>query len=429
MHPVVRVEGLSKCYRIDETQPQSDYHSLREDLMNLVKAPLRRFRKGAKPRRTDFWALKDVGFELKPGEVFGVVGRNGSGKSTLLKLLARVTKPTAGRVELRGRIGSLLEVGTGFHPELTGRENIYLNGAILGMNRREIANNFDAIVSFAEVERFLDTPVKRYSSGMYTRLAFAVAAHLEPEILVVDEVLAVGDAEFQKKCMKKMGDVAGHGRTILFVSHNMGAVQTVCRRALLLAQGEMKMIGAVSDVVAEYLRVSQAPDGVPLGDRRDRTGAGRYRFEEFRLLDARGRPASGMTTGEDGYLCLSLSTPPTAAGMASPLDVTVMVRDFQGRKLTEVATHFTSSSPKTLAEARELCCLVPRVPLLAGQYRIDLWCGRMGETQDLILDAALLRVEQGNYFRNYDDARLPSAEEQGDIMIPQVWNARPPAPT
>jgi lipopolysaccharide transport system ATP-binding protein len=426
MHPAVRVEDLGKCYQIDETQPRGGYHSLREDLMNLVKAPLRRFRKGSKSRRGDFWALKGVGFELKPGEVLGVVGRNGAGKSTLLKLLARVTKPTTGRVELRGRIGSLLEVGTGFHPELTGRENIHLNGTILGMKRSEIARNFDAIVAFAEVERFLDTPVKRYSSGMYTRLAFAVAAHLEPEILVVDEVLAVGDAEFQKKCMKKMGDVAGEGRTILFVSHNMGAVQTVCRRALLLARGEVKLMGTVPEVVAEYLKVSDAPDGVPLADRRDRTGDGRFRFEEFRLLDAHGRPAAGMVTGEDCYLCLRLSTPPAAAGMTSPLDVAVSVRDFQGRKLTEVATHFTNSSPKTVAEAREVCCLVPRVPLLAGQYRIDLWCGTMGETQDWILDAAMLRVEEGNYFRNYEDARLPTAERQGDIMIPQVWNTAPP---
>jgi lipopolysaccharide transport system ATP-binding protein len=428
MHPAVRVEDLGKCYQIDETQARGGYHSLREDLTNLIKAPLRRFRMGGKSRRADFWALKGVGFELKPGEVLGVVGRNGAGKSTLLKLLARVTKPTTGRVELRGRIGSLLEVGTGFHPELTGRENIHLNGAILGMKRAEIARNFDAIVAFAEVERFLDTPVKRYSSGMYTRLAFAVAAHLEPEILVVDEVLAVGDAEFQKKCMKKMGDVAGEGRTILFVSHNMGAVQTVCRRALLLAHGEVKMMSTVPEVVAEYLKASDQPDGVPLSERRDRTGDGRFRFEEFRLLDAHGRPAAGVTTGEDAYICLRLSTPPPA-GMTSALDVSVSIRDFQGRKLTEAATHFTNSSPKTVSEAREVCCLVPRVPLLAGQYRIDLWCGTMGETQDWILDAALLRVDEGNYFRNFDDARLPTAERQGDIMIPQVWNATPPQVT
>ena len=232
--------------------------------MRLLQAPLRRLRRSA-PRRSDFWALKDVSFEVPPGEVLGVVGRNGAGKSTLLKVLSRITEPTTGRVELRGRVGSLLEVGTGFHPELTGRENIYLNGAILGMKRREIARKFDEIVAFAEVEQFLDTPVKRYSSGMYMRLAFAVAAHLEPEILLVDEVLAVGDAEFQKKCLGKMGDVAGEGRTVLFVSHNMGAVQTVCRRALLLDHGRVKMIGPAEEVVAEYLKAGEAADGVAAG--------------------------------------------------------------------------------------------------------------------------------------------------------------------
>ena len=424
MHPAVRVEDLGKRYRVDESEARG-YRSLREDLMRLVKAPWRRFRRGPAARRSDFWALKNVGFELPPGEVLGVVGRNGAGKSTLLKILARVTKPTTGRVELRGRVGSLLEVGTGFHPELTGRENIYLNGAILGMKRAEIVRKFDGIVAFAEVERFLDTPVKRYSSGMYTRLAFAVAAHLDPEILVVDEVLAVGDAEFQKKCMKKMGDVAGEGRTVLFVSHNMGAVQTVCRRALLLANGQVKRVGSVPEVVAEYLKVGQAPDGVPLTDRRDRTGDGRFRFEEFRVHDARGVPAGCMVTGDDAYVCIRLSTP-SGAVMSAPLDVAVAIRDFQGRKLTELTTYFTNSSPRTTAEARELCCRVPRVPLLAGDYRIDLWCGTVGETQDWILDAAVLRVEQGNYFRNYEDARLPTAERQGDVMIPQEWNATPP---
>ena len=185
------------------------------------------------------------------GEAVGIIGRNGAGKSTLLKILSRITQPTTGQARLRGRVGSLLEVGTGFHPELTGRENIYLNGSILGMSRREIGRRFDEIVAFSEVEAFLDTPVKRYSSGMYMRLAFAVAAHLEPEILVIDEVLAVGDAAFQKKCLKKMGDVAGEGRTVLFVSHQMGAVQAVCRQAVLLAEGQVKMIGAAREVIAE----------------------------------------------------------------------------------------------------------------------------------------------------------------------------------
>ncbi len=373
--------------------------------------------------RSDFWALKDVSFDLEPGEVLGVVGRNGAGKSTLLKVLARVTQPTAGRAELRGRVGSLLEVGTGFHPELTGRENVYLNGALLGMKRAEIDRKFDEIVAFSEVEKFLDTPVKHYSSGMYTRLAFAVAAHLEPEILIVDEVLAVGDVEFQKKCMKKMGDVAGEGRTILFVSHNMGAVQAICGRALLLSHGQMKRIGPAAEVLAEYIQVSQSPDDVPLTERRDRQGDGRFRFEEFRLLDALGRPTTCAVTGEDCTVRLRLSTPPPGAAMSSPLDVAVVIRDFRGRKLTELSSQFTNSSPRTVAEAREVRCLAPRLPLLAGEYRIDLWCSTRGEAQDYIQDAAVLRVEPGNYFGNRDDARLPTAELHGHIMIPQVWNA------
>jgi lipopolysaccharide transport system ATP-binding protein len=321
----------------------------------------------------------------------------------------------------------LLEVGTGFHPELTGRENIFLNGSILGMARREIAAKFDEIVTFAEVEQFLDLPVKRYSSGMYTRLAFAVAAHLEPEILVIDEVLAVGDAEFQKKCMKKMGDVANEGRTVLFVSHNMGAIQTVCRRVVLLSHGKVQLVGSVPEVVAEYLKVSDNTDGVSLADRRDRVGDGRFRFEDFRLLSSSGEPTPFAVTGEDVYFSIQIATPPLDAPMPWPLDVAVVIRDFQGQRLTEVTSHFTGSSPRSHADARSLRVLVPRVPLLAGQYRIDLWCGTSGETQDLIADALILRVEQGNYFRNYGDARLPTAEKQGCIMIPQQWNAALPA--
>ena len=244
--PAIRVEGLGKRFRIGE---RVRYKSLRESLANAVTRTLRGERR---PHET-IWALKDVSFEVQPGEVVGVIGRNGAGKSTLLKILSRITEPTEGRVELHGRVGSLLEVGTGFHQELTGRENIYLNGAILGMKRAEIERKFDEIVAFAEIERFLDTPVKHYSTGMYLRLAFAVAAHLEPEILLVDEVLAVGDAEFQKKCLGKMGDVARGGRTVLFVSHNMTAVSQLCKRALCLDSGELAESGDASEVVQCYL--------------------------------------------------------------------------------------------------------------------------------------------------------------------------------
>ena len=251
MRPIVSIQGVGKLYGLGERRPV--FHgTLRDSLLARLRSPLG---KGAavNPAET-FWALRDVSFDVVPGEIIGLIGRNGAGKSTLLKILSRITTPTEGRIELYGRVGSLLEVGTGFHPELTGRENIYLNGAILGMGRREIDRKFDAIVEFSELERFLDTPVKRYSSGMYMRLGFAVAAHLDPEIMVVDEVLAVGDAQFQKKCLGKIGEVARGGRTVFFVSHNMAAVETLCRKVVWLDHGAVLDIGSSSDIIDDYLK-------------------------------------------------------------------------------------------------------------------------------------------------------------------------------
>jgi lipopolysaccharide transport system ATP-binding protein len=257
----IRCEGLSKQYRIGE---RASYHSLRDGIADTARAPFRLLRSAFKGTRSvapsgleaanTFWALNDLSFEIKRGEVVGIIGRNGAGKSTLLKILSRITAPTKGEVEIRGRVGSLLEVGTGFHPELSGRENIFLNGAILGMRKAEIAAKFDEIVAFAEIEKFIDTPVKRYSSGMYVRLAFAVAAHMEPEILLVDEVLAVGDAAFQKKCLGKMGDVAKGGRTILFVSHSMAAVTRLCRRGIVLDAGKVILNSGIFEATSKYLQ-------------------------------------------------------------------------------------------------------------------------------------------------------------------------------
>ncbi len=248
--PAIRSELLSKRYRLGERRP---FKSLRESLSGAFRRPL-----AGRRHREHIWALDAVSFEIAEGEAVGVIGRNGAGKSTLLKVLSRITQPTSGRAEVRGRIGSLLEVGTGFHPELTGRENISLNGAILGMKRAEIAAKFDEIVDFAGVERFIDTPVKRFSSGMYLRLAFAVAAHLEPEILLVDEVLAVGDLAFQKKCLGRMKSVSREGRTVLFVSHNLAAIRSLCSRALLLQDGRLEAAGPADEVIERYLRDAAA---------------------------------------------------------------------------------------------------------------------------------------------------------------------------
>jgi len=290
MSTVIRAENLGKKYIIGHQKQRYD-DSLRDAMTHTARGLWQRIRHPLSPNREsvdleELWALKDINFEVQEGERIGIIGRNGAGKSTLLKILSRITEPTTGKVRIRGRVSSLLEVGTGFHPELTGRENIFLNGAILGMTRQEIKRKFDEIVEFAEMEKFLDTPVKRYSSGMYVRLAFAVAAHLEPEILIVDEVLAVGDAAFQKKCLGKMENVTKEGRTVLFVSHNMAAVQSLCERACLLDSGKMIREGSVQEVVRQYLQSVTSTEVIPIDRRKDRSGDGSVRAVSLRIESA-----------------------------------------------------------------------------------------------------------------------------------------------
>ncbi len=299
MKPIVRVKNLSKQYHIGSRD--AAYDTLRESIVEAVRTPLRRLRgRNRKQTSETIWALKGATFDVESGEVVGIIGRNGAGKSTLLKLLSRITEPTTGRAELYGRVASLLEVGTGFHPELTGRENIYLNGAILGMKKTEIDSKFDEIVTFSELERFLDTPVKRYSSGMYMRLAFAVASHLEPEILVIDEVLAVGDVSFQKKCLAKMGDVARAGRTVLFVSHNMVAVQSLCTRAIWLEEGELRRDGKTNEVISDYVSASLAVPTDQLWDDIDKAPGN----DQIRI-----RRASVRAVGDAPSGTIDVSTP------------------------------------------------------------------------------------------------------------------------
>jgi lipopolysaccharide transport system ATP-binding protein len=306
---IIRAEGLGKKYLIGHETEREWHPTLRDTIVETGRSVMARGRRmlrgAAVPGDTieDFWALKDVSFEVRRGEVLGIIGRNGAGKSTLLKVLSRITEPTEGRVTIDGRVASLLEVGTGFHPELTGRENVYLNGAILGMTRTEIRRKFDEIVAFAEVERFLDTPVKRYSSGMYVRLAFAVAAHLEPDILVVDEVLAVGDAEFQRKCLYKMSEVAGVGRTVLFVSHNLTSIRQLCTRGLLFAGGKIVAAGSANHAADRYL------NGIFVGTRGEikETETGYVRFS---LVDSIGSELAAVTSEQEVYVDLELHVAP-----------------------------------------------------------------------------------------------------------------------
>jgi lipopolysaccharide transport system ATP-binding protein len=314
----IDVRGLGKKYRVG--QQEQRYRALRDTLADCLRKPLEVLRNSRRQKRGDdmFWALKDVHFQVRQGEVIGIIGRNGAGKSTLLKIISRITEPTAGRISIRGRIGSLLEVGSGFHPELTGRENIYMNGAILGMRRAEIERKFDEIVEFAEVEKFLDSPVKHYSSGMYMRLAFAVAAHLDPEILVIDEVLAVGDAEFQRKCLGKMGDVARKGRTVLFVSHNLAAVENLCTSAVVLEHGALVYSGPTHSAISKYVSSRTESGAVVKFDKRVHKNASAIRFSTIEVAPEGGLAGDVIRCGKDFVIRVSYDcTEPVASPVFS----------------------------------------------------------------------------------------------------------------
>lgn len=367
MTAVIRVEGLGKRYRVKQRQEGGSdyrYRTLRESLVDMVRSP---FRWRESDSYDDFWALQDVSFEVQPGEVVGIIGRNGAGKSTLLKILSRITKPTKGRVHLNGRVGSLLEVGTGFHPELTGRENVYLNGSILGMSRKEIARRFDEIVAFAEVERFLDTPVKRYSSGMYVRLAFAVAAHLEPEILVVDEVLAVGDTEFQKKCMGKMGEIGRAGRTVLFVSHNMYAISKLTQQTLFVERGRIAARGRTSEVVRKYLALDgtlkpewERPLSMPAG--------GDIVITAIRCCDSDGQPASRLNADEPFFIEIEFRVSREVNGqiafrLNSDVDSSTIFTTAMPDHLHRFATRWIPGNYRSR-------CRVPNHLLVPGSYHL-----------------------------------------------------------
>ena len=416
MPPAITIENLGKSYRVDadgdagnNTGARPAYRTLRDSLA----ATFRRRRRTLKS--DNFWALKDVSFDVQPGEVLGVIGRNGAGKSTLLKILSRVTRPTTGRAALRGRVGSLLEVGTGFHPELSGRENVYLSGSILGMTRHEIRAKFDAIVAFAEVERFLDTPVKRYSSGMYVRLAFSVAAHLEPEILVVDEVLAVGDATYQRRCIDRMAALAAGGRTILFVSHNMDLIPRLCHRALLLDGGRAVRHGPAHDVLRDYLdqQLATAAGDDDLASR-THTGDGRARFISLRHVDDLGHPRLAHACGDDLVLRATIHSDHDLSDVA----LAIVVQTLQGARILTSWTRETNFRVDLHRGRQTFECRFKNVRLRPGRrVNIHLWMATQSVI-DCVEHARLIDVTDTE-----DTRHLSTDPAHGVIVCDDTWRA------
>lgn len=398
----IELKNLGKKYTIShESKGHDSYTTLRDMIAYGSKNLWNRVRGGKNKSYTkeEIWALKNVTFEVKSGEKVGIIGHNGAGKSTLLKILSRITEPTEGYVRIKGRVSSLLEVGTGFHPELTGRENIYLNGAILGMKKAEIERSFDEIVDFSGVEKFLDTPVKRYSSGMKVRLAFAVSAHLEPEILLIDEVLAVGDAEFQKKCLGKMDQVSTqYGRTILFVSHNLPAIQSLCSRAILLQDGRVSADGTVDRIIQEYIgSVNERMTRYALADRKDRIGGEFFRFTNVEFFDARDNTLLPvLLSGQDILVRIHYSF----RGQERLTGVLIGIGFFtnDGKYLFGCASSTLNKYHSIESPSGYVTCRIPKWPLTEGEYRYSLTASGQNGRLDRIEDAGFLEVKTGDYY-------------------------------
>jgi lipopolysaccharide transport system ATP-binding protein len=404
MRPIIQVETLSKQYQIGAQE--AAYFTLRETLMQAL-------RPRARSEARYIWALRDVSFTAQPGDVIGVIGKNGAGKSTLLKILSRITEPTTGRINLYGRVGSLLEVGTGFHPELSGRENILLNGAILGMRRAEILRKFDEIVAFSEVEKFIDTPVKRFSSGMYLRLAFAVAAFLESEILLVDEVLAVGDAGFQKKCLGKMRDVSASGRTVLFVSHNMAAVEGLCNRCLFISEGKLVGDGKPHELVTKYLAAEAAPENAlrDLHQHPGRRAGIKPILRAVSIRDQNGNPASAVRMGEG----LSFAVAFDYGQQRLRPNINICVKNNYGVPVFTASNRVQKNfQTEDAVSSGTLICHLRDLPLLQGTYSVDLFFGEDYQNVDVVFDAISFDVMEVDVFGT---GQIPHSNE-GTIFWP-----------
>ena len=415
---VISVENLGKQYTIGHQQER--YSTLRDTLTKSITGMLNLLHQKKMEKET-IWALKNINLEIKQGELLGIIGRNGAGKTTLLKILSRITNPTEGRVRLRGRVGSLLEVGTGFHPELTGRENIYLNGAILGMNKAEIEHKFDEIVAFAEIEKFLDTQVKFYSSGMYMRLAFSVAAHLEPEILLVDEVLAVGDAVFQTKCLAQMGEIHRQGKTILFVSHNMNTVGSVCQRGIVLDEGRVVFDGRIQDAINfyegdifqnKYIQKS-------VRERTDRNGTGDVRFVSFHSEDEAGRKIERIPNGRTIKLVFGYET--KDGPEAKNIELAILVETSSGERALQFGTRFTGQNFRRVPPKGYITCTIRRFPLVPGRYNIASYLVCESREADFIASLTYLDVVDGDFFGSGYEVH----ENESKFLVDGTWSCVP----
>lgn len=423
---VILVENLGKKYSIGH-QKRESYTTLRDVLAEGAKSLGRQLlmpfgKNRPNPTAEEFWALKDVSFEIKRGDRVGIIGRNGAGKSTLLKILSRITEPTTGRIAIKGRVASLLEVGTGFHPELTGRENIYLNGAVLGMSKVEINKKFDEIVAFAEVEKFLDTPVKRYSSGMYVRLAFAVAAHLEPEILIVDEVLAVGDAAFQKKCLGKMEEVAEkEGRTVLFVSHNIGAIESLCQSGILLSQGCVSFLGSAQDAISKYASKNRtlSTGFVDLSERRvERYGPQDYAYiKNISLLDVDGNPIETLHMGQPA--CFRLEVEFKQAG--ENFEIGIAIGNFYNVFIHYLVSNWEETLVIPEKGIKIIEAKVPSIQVFPGEYIVNIWVKHQGKPyDDAIHEALRFNVEEAQITKKH--AYFQQYSRNTQVYTPSLWS-------
>jgi len=416
----IRVEQLGKRYKVGG--PSRSYNTIRETITDAFRAP--RKRASSSDEENHFWALKDISFDVPKGDVVGIIGRNGAGKSTLLKVLARITEPTEGRAEVRGRVGSLLEVGTGFHPELTGRENVYLSGAILGMKRAEIQRKFDQIMSFAEVDRFVDTPLKHYSSGMYLRLAFAVAAHLEPAILMVDEVLAVGDLSFQRKCMGKMQEVGESGQTVLFVSHDLTAISRLATRSIVLQGGKILFYGPTSEAIRLYAEYRQNP-GETLANRKDRTGDGVIQLTSITFHAPDGRDIAALGCGDPLMVAVGYTSRLPRLDYGD-LALDMRVTDMLGHPITTFSTRFCNfEGDGRLNSSGTLYCTIPSMALASETYAIDLWLAYKGAVADFVVRAGEIQIVTSPYF---ETGQEPVKRKHGAALMKHAWSASATAP-